>query len=304
MKKIEGQGVFPELNPPLVWQKGEERVYFVPDLKSSHVYDLPFREDLPLCANAVYQESLQATAHYRRTNSSILSIEYVKEGSLYARQNERVYRIDPGEIFLMKPGCRNEFLPADARGCIKSSITISGRLLKILMEENELTDVDVITDTDIYRFENLISSLKELSGKFSEDAIRRNEVLCYEVLQFLRCPHAERIIPEEYRQLISHLENHLSEKFSLEQMANFCGISRASLLRSFQQIFGISPHQMLVRLRMRKAARMLLSRPELSIKEITLQTGYANPLNFSTAFRYHFNESPREYRKRRLYRLY
>lgn len=304
MRKIENQTVFPGQNPPLVWQDGDERVYYAPNLKVSHVYDLPFREDLPLSARAVFQDSLQTASHYRRNNSASLSIEYVTEGSLYVRQNESVYEIGPGEIFLMRPGCRNEFLPGEAGFCVKSSVVLIGRLLGIFMEENRLTDVDVITDTDIYRFENLISSMKELSGKYSDDAIRRNEILCYEILQFLREPHPEQNIPEEFGQLISYLEKHLAEEVSLEKMASLCGISRASLLRSFRRYFGISPHQMLIRLRMRKAARLLQTHPELSIKEITLQTGYANSLNFSTAFRSHFNESPRTYRKRRLYRLY
>ena len=44
--------------------------------------------------------------------------------------------------------------------------------------------------------------------------------------------------------------------------------------------------------------------PELSIKEISAQTGYSNALNFATAFRKLFGESLREYRKDRLNRTY
>ena len=49
-------------------------------------------------------------------------------------------------------------------------------------------------------------------------------------------------------------------------------------------------------MRMRRAATILLQRPELSIKEVAAQVGYDSALIFSSEFKRYHGESPRNFR--------
>ena len=70
-----------------------------------------------------------------------------------------------------------------------------------------------------------------------------------------------------------------------------------SLRHRFRRIFGVSPHSLLVRLRMERG-KELLRASNLSVKEIAQELGYSRQHEFARAFRSHFGVSPSEWRGR------
>jgi hypothetical protein len=68
-----------------------------------------------------------------------------------------------------------------------------------------------------------------------------------------------------------------------------------SVRHRFKDVFGASPTQLLVRLRMQKARNLLLETP-MSIKEIADCLGYERQHEFARAFRKHAGQSPSEWR--------
>jgi AraC family transcriptional activator of pyochelin receptor len=72
-------------------------------------------------------------------------------------------------------------------------------------------------------------------------------------------------------------------------------MNRNKLHFGFKQQFGASIHEYQTELRMRIALR-LLQTTELPIAEIAERTGYAEPTNFTAAFKKHFASLPRDMR--------
>ncbi len=245
-----------------------------------------------------YEVKLLAGAHYRRWRVPTLSVEYVREGMLLVRQRGVGRIMEAGEIFLMQPEIDSEFLVAPRQSCHKFSITVKGKLLKGFLRESGLDAIDVLLDVNRRRFERLFHRFEEISAGTGRDNTLQNTLACVELLEFLRRPGPVQEIPPRLQELRDYLADHLEQPLSLEQLTRHLGCSRTHLHRLCLRCFGMPPYQMLVRMRMHRAAGLLLKHPELSIKEITEQVGYANALNFSTEFRKHFHLSPREYRRR------
>ncbi len=68
-----------------------------------------------------------------------------------------------------------------------------------------------------------------------------------------------------------------------------------SVRHRFKNVFGVSPTQLLFRLRMQKATNLLLETP-MSIKEIADQLGYERQHDFAKAFRKYAGRSPTGWR--------
>ncbi|HZS94226.1 MAG TPA: AraC family transcriptional regulator [Chloroflexota bacterium] len=83
---------------------------------------------------------------------------------------------------------------------------------------------------------------------------------------------------------------------SLEDIGRVAGLSANHLLRTFQALFGMTPHQYVIACRMERA-RALLARTDLPVTEICLAVGWTSLGTFSSQFRRRTGLSPRDYRR-------
>jgi AraC-like DNA-binding protein len=67
-------------------------------------------------------------------------------------------------------------------------------------------------------------------------------------------------------------------------------------LRTFKRVTGVTPHQWVLRARLREAARRL-AETRAPVTEIALDVGFEDLSNFTRTFRAEFGASPREYRQ-------
>jgi len=79
------------------------------------------------------------------------------------------------------------------------------------------------------------------------------------------------------------------------QLAHSAGLSPYHFLRIFKGVTGITPHQWLLRARLRKAAHVLVTAAE-AVTNIALDVGFEDLSNFIHSFRAEFGVSPRQYR--------
>lgn len=91
------------------------------------------------------------------------------------------------------------------------------------------------------------------------------------------------------------ISEHLNQNISLEEAAEFAGVSSFYLSKIFKEEKGVSFSTYLNDRRLEKA-KELLSNPELSVKEITAECGYNDQNYFSRLFKNQFGVSPTEYR--------
>ena len=92
------------------------------------------------------------------------------------------------------------------------------------------------------------------------------------------------------------IDAHSSEDIDLDRIATTAGLSPFHFLRLFSGVLGVTPHQYLVRSRLRNAAR-LLADEERPITDIALDVGFADLSNFVRTFHRAARVSPRSFRK-------
>jgi AraC-like DNA-binding protein len=85
------------------------------------------------------------------------------------------------------------------------------------------------------------------------------------------------------------------ETLGLDRLSQDAGLSPFHFLRLFARVIGATPHQYLLRCRLRKAAEMLAA-GRLPITEVALASGFEDLSNFIRSFRRATGKSPRAFR--------
>ncbi|MFF2885247.1 AraC family transcriptional regulator [Paenibacillus sp. NPDC057967] len=106
-------------------------------------------------------------------------------------------------------------------------------------------------------------------------------------------------VPDLAARAVRYMERHYAESISLESLAAALNYSAAHLSDVFKKQVGYSPIDYLLRIRMEKAACLLLD-TEASIREIAAYVGYADPYYFGRMFKKMIGVSPLQYRNIRL----
>ncbi len=114
-------------------------------------------------------------------------------------------------------------------------------------------------------------------------------------------------LPQQYRagdlaaearvsKVVRRIERCTSTALTLSSMAREAGLSPYHFLRVFERVTGLTPHQYLLRARLREAAHRLASTNH-RVLDIALDSGFGDVSNFNRAFRAEFGTTPLRYRK-------
>ncbi len=119
-----------------------------------------------------------------------------------------------------------------------------------------------------------------------------------DVLAGARRPRAGAQAADRRRAVESALwiDTHCAADVDLQHLAGQAGLSVFHYLRVFASVLGVTPHQYLVRSRLRRAAQ-LLADEERPVTDIALDVGFSDLSNFVRTFHRAAGVSPRGYRR-------
>lgn len=155
-------------------------------------------------------------------------------------------------------------------------------------------NLTAITDTlsQLYQIQKMKSSLVELmSNKYLTDLI----TLCFTESKLEHS--GEYSIPEKLSQVHSHLEEHYSDKITLEKLSEQFFISKFHLSREYKKTYGITLLNDLTAKRISHAKSMLRF-SDGSVESIARACGFQDAGYFIKVFRKSENMTPLEYRKK------
>jgi len=92
------------------------------------------------------------------------------------------------------------------------------------------------------------------------------------------------------------IDDNSHEELDLEQAAKQAGLSPFHFLRLFSSVLGVTPHQYLVRSRLRHAAR-LLADDDIAITDVAYDVGFGDLSNFVRTFHRAAGVSPTRFRQ-------
>ena len=103
-------------------------------------------------------------------------------------------------------------------------------------------------------------------------------------------PHQGRM-----SEVLRYMAAQSSEEHTVAALARMAKLSPYHFLRSFKSVTGVTPHQWLLRARLRAAAEKLAI-TRAPVTDIAFDVGFDDLSNFTRTFRAEFGASPRQYR--------
>lgn len=218
------------------------------------------------------------------------------DGKLYTAEGAHAFFTWPGEHFTYGT-------PDNSLRRHHSYVCTCGPRIRRYIESGLfVTDREVFPVPILYsgRFLNMIQQIIKLSSGAEQNAPRA--VLLFEDL-LLHIYEARR---NENRCLSGHSVylNALVEEISsapekdydFEYHAHRCQVTLIHFRRIFKSYTGFSPHSFLLKMRLRKAAELLVN-TGLSVKEIASRSGWEDEYYFSRQFKMNYHLSPGQYRR-------
>lgn len=108
-------------------------------------------------------------------------------------------------------------------------------------------------------------------------------------------PMRRALSASDRNRLVDAIRGQLDAEHSLAALAGLVGMDVRRFTGAFQDAFGLSPWQYVMRARLDEAAR-LLWHGDAPVTEVALATGFASPSHFATAFARRFGVPPSRYR--------
>lgn len=105
----------------------------------------------------------------------------------------------------------------------------------------------------------------------------------------------ENLYIQRINLVIDHVRDHLNDDLSLDALARVAGFSPFHFHRVFKSITEENVNDMVVRLRLERAAALLRATPSLSITEAAFECGFKSVAVFSRAFKKHFGLTARQW---------
>lgn len=103
--------------------------------------------------------------------------------------------------------------------------------------------------------------------------------------------HNQRLARETLRHAVRFVNDNLDSKLKWDEIATAVGLDPFTFGRGFKLATGITPHQYIIRCRLRRALR-LLAREELSLADIALEVGCSCQSHLTTLFRKYLGTTP------------
>lgn len=103
---------------------------------------------------------------------------------------------------------------------------------------------------------------------------------------------------EKITKVLDYIDHHFDDELSLAQLSAIAGISKYHFHRLFTAVNGLSLHQYIRWLKLKRAANQLLFEKNKSILDIALDAGFESHEAFTRAFKLICGESPSDFRQK------
>jgi AraC-like DNA-binding protein len=228
------------------------------------------------------------------------SISYVRKGSFGCRCRGRMFELVTGSILVGYPG--DEFVCTHDHACGDECLSFffTPELVELIGDRTEAWRIGAAPPLpELMVLGELAQAAADGRGDIGLDEV--GLVLASRFVEAVSGKnHAPRpATMRDRRRAVETalwIDAHSQGDIDLERAAARAGTSPFHFLRLFSGVLGVTPHQYLVRSRLRHAAR-LLADDERSVTDVAYDVGFADLSNFVRTFGRAAGVSPRKFRE-------
>lgn len=266
------------------------------------------------------------------TSNSGISVKFVLQGSENYRIGNKTYPLIPGKYLVVNAGkdldCVIES-KKDADGvCIFLSPHMVQDVYNVLCngENSILKDTDEngkntielhenIFSFQSYRLGNILENIagnlvlnrknstiqEDLFYRLTEQLILSQQEITRQIYKIKTVKNSTR--QELFRRLFvakEMIDDCPGDKLDIPAISKQAALSEYHFIRTFSQVYGISPYKYHVKTRLNKALQ-LLSENKISVTDAACQSGFSDIFSFSKAFKKEFGLNPSELSQKRFF---
>ncbi len=228
------------------------------------------------------------------------SISYVRKGSFGYRSHGQGHELVAGSVLVGFPGtefvCTHDHVCGDE--CL--SFFLEPELVEATGERSEAWQIGAVPPLPELM---VLGELAQASASGSSD-IGLDEVghlLANRLVEVVsgKARRPAKVTARDRRRAVETalwIDAHSRQAIELEDTAAQAGVSPFHFLRLFSSVLGVTPHQYLVRSRLRHAAR-LLADDDKAVTDIAYDVGFGDLSNFTRTFHRAAGVSPLKFRQ-------
>lgn len=237
--------------------------------------------------------------HYGPRFQERYELLFLRSGSLTAYVDDIQFRVEAGEVALLKPGHKEWLRFSDSSRSVRNWVT----LRRDLVPSTLLPRITVAPLAIKYSSEmlDLLDAVLSLPDEMSSVTSVILDHLALTILaSFLRNVEEEGAVgstlPTAVIRSIEFMERHISQQVSLDEISSAACVTSHHLIKLFKTALGTTPVKYLWKMRSQRAAEILRT-TNLSISEVAYLVGYQSPFHFSRTFRIAHGRGPKAYRQ-------
>lgn len=258
--------------------------------------DLNPRRDCALAVVCGGVERCTPDYEIKRTRFPYVGIEFVAEGMGTLELAGKAFPLRPGTAFAYAPGVPHKIVSSAQAPMLKYYMDFTGKEAKALLKDSPLgrwEAVQVGSPAEIIDILETIHRNGAIPSAYTP-------AICVHLLSLLVLKITELAVPfgavetrafPTYQRIRRHVESHYLELHTVEEIAQACHVNSSYLCRLFQRFGRQTPYQLLLRLKMDRAAALLLE-ADAPVKEVAAKLGFSDPFHFSRAFKRIYGLSP------------
>ncbi len=253
---------------------------------------------------------------------------YVRDGNLCNFVDGKVYNMEKGDLIFYKPMEFHQHYVEDGKNAENFFFSFSfekcpddfARDAVYKLNSKQRKIMEKIIDFSIEAVRNVTFTEEEIAHQkaeyvnyhyikpllaFGKSTTDMATVTNYFEELFLDLYNTKNVVEESdsflagvFKKAVCYMNDHISDKVTITDIANHCCISETSLKKLFYKFANTSVHKYFVQLKITQA--IILLRNNVSAYEVSQQLGFASQAYFSAAFKRETGLTPREYLNRKL----
>jgi AraC-like DNA-binding protein len=228
------------------------------------------------------------------------SVSYVRKGSFGCHSRGRFFELVAGSVLVGHPGdeyvCTHDHVCGDE--CL--SFFLDPELVDVIGDRPEIWQVGAMPPLpELMVLGELAQAAAEGKSDVGLDEVGQLFASRFVEVVSGRSPNVAGATARDRRRAVETalwIDAHSDREIDLEHAAGRAGLSPFHFLRLFSGVLGVTPHQYLVRSRLRHAARRLADE-ERSITDIAYDVGFSDLSNFVRTFHRAAGVSPLKFRQ-------
>ena len=227
----------------------------------------------------------------RREGHQVNVFEYVVSGEGEILIGDKWHRVTAGDAYILPAGIRHEYRADPQSPWEKIWINYNADYMPHMLRDYGIK-------AGVYRGGDVRELFEQLLG-FTEAGGTPDSVH-YSIAELVhgiihRIARERRTNRGDELRIKDVLTAHIHEKLNLDTAAAELHLSKSQLIRSFKQLYGVTPYEYFIGMKI-DAAKVLLRDTNMRIGEIAERLAINDEHYFSTLFRKRTGISPREYR--------